>query len=37
MDSDENAEITFDELLEGAKRDPMIMQVRTVDCSLHIS
>jgi hypothetical protein len=37
MDRDNNAEITYDELVEGCVRDPMIMQVRTVDYSTHTS
>ena len=35
MDRDKNAEITYEELVEGSKRDPMIAQVRTIDCSSH--
>jgi hypothetical protein len=37
MDRDNNAEITYEELVEGCKQDPVIMQVRAVGHSTHIS
>lgn len=35
MDRDKNAEITYDEFIEGSKQDPMIMQVRGIGCSSY--